>query len=163
RAPGGQIRVGDGDLWLAAPLATLIRVDAADGRNPHPILPDGGVQGAIAYKDGQLWVAGGGGVYPISTETEASGPGIPVGAVHDLAFGAGSLWALSGGLAQSGTGAPALRRIDPETGIPVETISVGNDPVAVAAAGGSIWVASRSDRLLERVDPASDRVVARIP
>jgi hypothetical protein len=162
RAPGGQITVGGGHLWIAAPLATLIRVDAADGQNPQPILPDGGVEGAIAYKDGQLWVAGEAGVFPISTETEAPGPVVQLGVAHGLASAAGSLWVLSGGLAQSGARAPALRRVDPDTGIPVGTILVGNDPVAVAAAGGSIWVASRSDRMIERVDPASDRVVARI-
>jgi hypothetical protein len=159
---GGQITVGDGHLWVAAPLATLIRADAADGRNPHPILPDGGVQGAIAYRDGQLWVAGGAGVYPISTETGVSGTVVELGVVRALAFEAGSLWVVSGGPAQTGGTAPALRRIDPEAGIPVETILVGNDPVAVAAAAGALWVAARSDRMIERVDPTSDRVVARI-
>jgi hypothetical protein len=149
-------------LWVTAPLATLIRVDAADGRNPHPVIPDGGVEGAIALRDGQLWVAGEAGVFPISTANESAGPVIELGVVHGLASAAGSLWVLSGGLAQRSGIAPALRRIDPETGIPVATILVGNDPVAVAAAGGSIWVASRSDRMIERVDPASDRVVARI-
>jgi len=163
RRPGGQISVGDGDLWLAAPLATLIRVDASSGGHPRSILPDGGVEGAVALRGGELWVAGEAGVFPISTETGASGPVVELGVVRDLAFGAGSLWALSGGLAQRGGIAPALRRVDPATGISVETISVGNDPVAVAAAGGSIWVASRSDHMIERVDPASDSVVARIP
>jgi DNA-binding SARP family transcriptional activator/streptogramin lyase len=162
RAPGGQITVSDGDLWITAPLATMIRADAADGRNPQRLLPDGGVEGAIAHRDGELWVAGEAGVFPVSTETGASGPVIQLGVVRGLAFAAGSLWVLSGGLAQSGGIAPALRRIDPATGIPVTTISVGNDPVAVAAADGSIWVAARSDRMIERVDPASDRVVARI-
>jgi hypothetical protein len=162
RAPGGQIGVNDGHLWVAAPLATLVRVDAADGRNPHPILPDGGVEGAIASDEGELWVAGESGVYPISTQTGASGPVVELGVVRGLAFGAGSLWVLSGGLAQRGGIAPALRRVDPDTGIAVATTSVGDDPVAVAAAGGSIWVAARSDRMIERVDPASDRVVARI-
>jgi DNA-binding SARP family transcriptional activator len=162
RAPGGQISVNDGHLWVAAPLATLIRVNAADGRNPHPILPNGGVEGAIASGEGELWVAGEAGVFPISTVTGASGPVVELGVVRGLAFGAGSLWVVSGGLAQRGGIAPALRRVDPDTGIPVATTSVGNDPVAVAAAGGSIWVAARSDRTIERVDPASDRVVARI-
>jgi hypothetical protein len=162
RSPGGQISVGDGHLWIAAPLATLIRVDAADGRNPHPILPNGGVQGAIAYRDGELWVAGEAGVFPITTETAAPGTGIELGVVRDLAFGAGSLWVVSGGPGHRGGIGQALRRIDPETGIPLATILVGNDPVAVAAAAGSIWVAARSDRMLERVDPTSDLVVARI-
>jgi hypothetical protein len=162
RAPGGQISVSDGHLWVAAPLATLIRVDAADGRNPHPILPDGGVQGAIASGEGELWVAGEAGVYPISPQTGASGPVVELGVVRGLAFGAGSLWVISGGLAQRGGIAPALRRVDPDTGIPMATTSVGNDPVAVAAAGGSIWVAARSDHMIERVDPTSDRVVAHI-
>jgi DNA-binding SARP family transcriptional activator/streptogramin lyase len=162
RSPGGQISIGNGHLWIAAPLATLIRVDAADGRNPHAILPDGGVQGAIDYQDGELWVAGEAGVFPISTETGASGAGIELGVVRDLAFGAGSLWVVSGGPGHRGGIGQALRRIDPETGIPIATIPVGNDPVSVAAAAGSIWVAARSDRMVERVDPVSNSVVARI-
>jgi DNA-binding beta-propeller fold protein YncE len=39
------------------------------------------------------------------------------------------------------------------------TIPVGSDPVAVAVEGGSVWVASRSDQAIERVDAEQNRVV----
>jgi hypothetical protein len=133
-----------------------------DGRNPHAIIPDGGVEGAIAYRSGELWVAGVSGVFPISAKTGTAGLGSNVGMVQDLAFSNRGLWVVSGAPGHLHDIAQALRRIDPETGIPIATIAVGNDPVAVAAAGGSIWVASRSDGMIERVDPTRDRVVARI-
>jgi sugar lactone lactonase YvrE len=160
--PGGEITAGQGYLWVAAPLTTVIRVGAMDGRNPHAIIPDGGVEGAIAYRSGELWVAGVAGVFPISAKTGTSGLGSNVGMVQDLAFSNRGLWVVSGAPGHLHDIAQALRRIDPETGIPIATIAVGNDPVAVAAAGGSIWVASRSDGMIERVDPTKDRVVARI-
>jgi streptogramin lyase len=57
----------------------------------------------------------------------------------------------------------ALRRVDPLSGIPLqETIAVGSDPVAVVVVGGSVWVADRSDGVIERVDPGLNRVVATI-
>ncbi len=160
RGAGGRITAGGGFLWIAAPGTTLIRVDAANARNRHlPIVPDEGVQGAIAYHDDQVWVAGAYEVFPIAAETGIPGTGANVGSVRDLAFGAGSVWAVSGGPAHAGGVVQALRRIDPHTRLVQATIPVGSDPVAVAVADGSIWVASRTDGTIERVDPAQNRVV----
>jgi DNA-binding SARP family transcriptional activator/DNA-binding beta-propeller fold protein YncE len=157
---GGRVTAGAGFLWIAAPPTTVIRVDAATPRNRlPPIVPDEGVQGAISYHDGQVWVAGAYEVFPITAETGIPDTGASVGVVRDLAFGAGSLWVVSGGPAHVGGVSQALRRLDPHTGLVQATIPVGSDPVAVAVAGGSVWVAARTDGTIERVDPKTNRVV----
>jgi DNA-binding SARP family transcriptional activator/streptogramin lyase len=158
RGVGGHVAAGAGFLWIAAPLTTVIRVNVTSRRGV-PIMPDDGVEGAITYHDGEVWVAGEDQVFPIEADTRIPGSGASVGVVHDLAFGAGSLWAVSGGVAHRGGIVQALRRIDPHTRFVLATIPVGSDPVSVASAGGSIWVASLTDGVLERVSPEQNRVV----
>jgi DNA-binding SARP family transcriptional activator/streptogramin lyase len=164
RSAGGRITVGGGFVWIAAPPTTVIRVDAATAPYRRlPIVPDEGVQGAISYLDGQVWVAGAYEVFPIVAKSGIAGTGANVGVVHDLAFGADSLWVASGGPGHVGGVVQALRRVDAHTRLVQATIAVGSNPVAVASAGGSIWVASQSDGAIERVDPEQNRVVERIP
>ena len=79
--------------------------------------------------------------------------------MRGLAFGVGSLWVVSGGPGHIGGVRQALRRVDTETRLIQTTIPVGSDPVAVAVAAGSVWVASRSDRAIARVDAEQNRVV----
>jgi streptogramin lyase len=159
RRASGRITAGGGSLWISAPGTTVIRVDAAKTRIRKPIVPDDGVTGAIVFREGNAWVAGGDRVFPIAAATEVPGPGGRVGLVQDLAFGAGSLWVVSGWPGHVGGIVQALRRVDPYTGLVQETIGVGSDPVSVAVAAGSVWVADRSDGIIERVDPARNRVV----
>jgi DNA-binding beta-propeller fold protein YncE len=137
-------------------------MERADPRRRRTIVPDDGVQGAIAYQGRELWVAGADQVFPIAAATGMPGMGTRVGVVQALAFGAGGLWVVSGGPAHVGGITQALRRVDPHTRLVVATIAVGSDPVSVVAAGGSVWVASRTDGVIERVDPVRDRVVERI-
>jgi len=160
-ALGGRITAGKGALWIAAPLTTVIRVDPTNARSrPQRIVPDDGVQGAIAYREGKVWVAGADQVFPIAAEADmAAGTGADVGGVRDLAFGEGSLWVVSGSPTHVSGVVQALRRVDPHTGIVQATISVGSDPVSVTVAGGSVWVGSESDGVIERVNPAQNRVV----
>jgi DNA-binding SARP family transcriptional activator/streptogramin lyase len=162
RRAGGRIAAGGGYLWITAPGTTVIRVDADNIRIRKSIVPDDGVQGAIVYRDSNVWVGGSDQVFPIAAETRLPGPGIRVGVVRDLAFGAGSLWVLSGHPGHVGGIVQALRRVDSRSGLLQTTIAVGADPVAVALAGGSVWVADRSDRLIQRVDPVLNRRVAPI-
>jgi DNA-binding SARP family transcriptional activator/streptogramin lyase len=162
RRAGGRITAGGGYLWISAPGTTVIRVDAANTRIRKPIVPDDGVTGAIVYRDGNAWVAGGDHVFPIAAETGLPGSGARVGPVGDLAFGAGSLWVVSGVPGHTGGIVQALRRVDPYTGLPQATTAVGSVPVSVAVAADSVWVAARSEGIIERVDPAQNRVVDRI-
>jgi len=162
---GGRLTAGGRFLWIAAPGTTVIRVDPADAdpRNRTLIVPDAGVQGPIGYKDGEVWVGGANAVFPIEPDSLTPRRGPDVGVVRDLAFGAGSLWVVSGGQAHVGGVVQALRRIDAHTRMVQATIPVGSDPVAVAVAGDSVWVAARTDGVVKRVDPAQNRVVETIP
>jgi DNA-binding SARP family transcriptional activator len=159
---GGGVAVGGGFLWAAAPLATVLRVDSTDPARRRRIVPDDGVQGPIDYHDGKLWVAGADQVFPITATTGIPGAGARVGIVRDLAFGAGSLWVVSGGAAHVGGIDQALRRVDAHSRLVEATIPVGSDPEAVAVASGSVWVASLTDGTVERVDPNRERVVETI-
>jgi DNA-binding SARP family transcriptional activator/streptogramin lyase len=158
----GRIVAGGGFLWVAAPLTTVIRVDPTDPRKRLPIVPDEGVVGALAYDDGQVWVAGAYEVFPIATNTGIPGAGAAVGIVHGIAFGAGSVWVVSGGPEHQEGVVQALRRVDPHTRLVQATVLVGSLPISVASAGGSIWVASPGDAAIERVDPKQNRVVQTI-
>jgi DNA-binding beta-propeller fold protein YncE len=55
----------------------------------------------------------------------------------------------------------AVRRVN-VTGRVVETTIPVTDPIAVASAGGSIWVASGSTRAIGRIDPEHNTVVQTI-
>jgi len=154
----GAITAGGGFLWLTAPATTVIRVDLTNPSHPLTISPDAGVQGPIDYGGGRAWVAGADQIFPITTHTGIPGTGIDVGDARSLAFYRGDLWAVSGGPGHLGGVTQALRRVDLRGRLLLTTITVGADPVAAAAAGGSVWVASRSDGTIARVDPAQNRV-----
>ncbi len=154
----GRIAAGGGFLWVTAPETTVIRIDPADPRHLLRIVPDSGARGPIAFHDGEAWVAGSGDVFPIEARSGVPGDPIRVGGVRGLAFGAGSLWVVSGGPGHIGGVRQALRRVDTESRLVQTTIPVGSDPVAVAVTAGSVWVASRSDRAIKRVDAEQNRV-----
>jgi streptogramin lyase len=157
----GKITSGAGFLWITVPLATVIRLDPAKPRRASLIVPDDGVEGAIAYGDGAAWVAGYHDVFPIEPTAPVAGPGIVVGVAKSLAFADESLWVVSEGQMDQGI-VPALRRLDLQGHLVEATINVGSDPGAVVSAGGSIWVATARDRAIRRVRAADDRVVETI-
>ena len=49
--------------------------------------------------------------------------------------------------------ARTVSRIDPGSDSVVQTITVGNGPVAVAASSSGIWVANSIDGTVQRLDP----------
>jgi DNA-binding SARP family transcriptional activator len=161
RAGGGRLAAGGGYLWVTLPSTAVIRVDPVHRDRLLTIVPDNGAEGAIAYRDGNAWVAGYDHVFPIAARSGIPDAGIVVGHARDLTFGEGSLWTVSGGRLDLGV-AVALRRVDLRGRLVDATIEVDADPVAVAFAGGSIWVASRGKQTVQRVDPATERVVETI-
>ena len=48
-----------------------------------------------------------------------------------------------------------VSRIDPASGRKLGSVGVGNDPSAIAAGAGSVWVTNSSDGTVTRIDPAS--------
>ena len=161
----GRITAGARFLWITVPDATVLRVDPTHLERPSRIVPDWGAGGPIIERNGQAWVAGSsftGYVFPIAARTGARGTGIDVGGpVDGLALGAGTLWVLSGGAVREQPH-PALRAVDLHDQLVRTTVAVGNDPVAIVAAVGSIWVAGESDGTMSRIDSSQSRIVATI-
>jgi YVTN family beta-propeller protein len=60
-------------------------------------------------------------------------------------------------------GRDSLVRIDPATDDVVATIRVGQDPSAVAVGKEGVWVASRADGFVRRIDPATNAIVLATP
>ena len=111
--------------------------------------------------NGNLWVGGYSQVFPIAARSGIEGTGITVGLVRDLAFGAGSLWVVSGlETGQQGVRDGAAARRRPSRVIRT-TIALGTNPVAVEVADGSVWLAS--GKTIRRVDPENDQVIEAIP
>jgi large repetitive protein len=88
----------------------------------------------------------------VATGTQIGDPmTISTRRVIGLAFGDRALWAAA---AEEGK----LVRIDPETG-KLEEVDVGDFPVGLVVAGGSVWVANRDGGTVSRVDAATMEVV----
>jgi YVTN family beta-propeller protein len=157
----GKITAAGGFLWLTAPGTTVIRVRPETPERHRSFVPSDGAQGAAVALKGNLWVAGYSQVFPIAARSGIEGTGITVGLVRDLAYGAGSLWVVSG----SETGAQgvrtALRRVDVRGRVIRTTIAPGTNPVAVEVAGHSVWLASAET--IQRVDPENDQIIDAIP
>jgi YVTN family beta-propeller protein len=157
----GRIAAGGGYLWVTAPGTTVIRIEPDDPESRLSIIPDLGTNGPLAYGARELWAAGSGFVFPITPETGIPRSGTAVGGVvHGIAWGDG-VWVVSGGPARASGVAPALRRVDPRTGLLETTIAVGERATGIAVGAGSTWVASTShdQGAVYRIDPAENRVV----
>jgi YVTN family beta-propeller protein len=79
---------------------------------------------------------------------------IPVARPTSIVAGYDSMWVAS----DSGS----VLRIDPRTNQVATTISTKGSPYRLAVGRDAVWVAHRSDPLLSRIDPATDRIVASI-
>jgi DNA-binding SARP family transcriptional activator/streptogramin lyase len=129
---------------------------------PRPLATTLNPQGiAVAY--GAVWVTDGGQqtVIRIDPKKRAIVQTIGIGAdVRALAAGFGSLWIADGNSA-------AVTRIDSRTKRVTATIPLGNtdgvpnDAFAIAAGGGSVWTAAGANTI-DRIDPATNKVVERI-
>jgi YVTN family beta-propeller protein len=82
------------------------------------------------------------------------GAPVAVGSPDGLAYGDGSVWAVSG---TGGT----VSRIDPATHAVVQQIPVGNVPDAIASGPSGIWVANQGDATVDRIDPVTGDVTRR--
>jgi DNA-binding SARP family transcriptional activator/DNA-binding beta-propeller fold protein YncE len=157
----GRITAARGFLWITVPEATVLRVDPAHPQTPHAIMPDWGAEGPIVRRGEQVWVAGSssaGYVFPITDPQTGIAVGGPI---RDLAPYAGSLWVLSGNPVVE-LPRPALRAVNLHDQLIRTSVTVGKDPVALAVAAGSIWVANGTDKTISRVDPSRGRPVKTI-
>jgi YVTN family beta-propeller protein len=157
----GKITAAGGFLWLTAPGTTVIRVRPETPERHRSFVPSDGAQGAVVPVNGNLWVAGYSQVFPIAARSGIEGTGITVGLVRDLAYGAGSLWVVSGMETGAQGVRTALRPVDVRSRVIRTTIALGTNPVAVDVAAGSVWLAS--GKTIRRVDPENDQIVDTVP
>jgi DNA-binding SARP family transcriptional activator/ABC-type branched-subunit amino acid transport system substrate-binding protein/streptogramin lyase len=142
-------------------------------------VPLGTSPSAVAVGEGSVWVvdADDRTVSQIDAETRARVRTFsPSGTPTDVAVGAGSVWvghATSGNLL--GNLLPtSITRLDAETGLVVDTFDLGAPPGGnlygvipgvsrqhIAAAGDAVW-AINPDLTVSRIDPRTNRIVARI-
>jgi virginiamycin B lyase len=156
--PRGQaaLAVGAGAVWIASSSDNSVsRIDPATNKLAATIDVDRQPSG-IAVAAGSVWVASAlddtvSRIDPASNQVVATIPIPGQGSALSLAAAGGSVWV---------SGSRGLGRIDPASNrvTPVD-VCCGE----LAAGAGGLWVANGMDRTVLRVDPATGRVLARIP
>ena len=144
-APGGLAVVGRREqgtvIWASDPGRSLVlRIDAGSRRITQRI-PIPGEPARLVATRRAVWV--------ITRDKNGSGEWRPTRGTN-----------------------PALWRIDARTNEPVARIALPLTPIRIAVGAGSVWVTalrvrstrgSSVDATVFRIDPATDRIVARIP
>jgi virginiamycin B lyase len=156
--PRGQaeLAVGAGAIWVASSSDNSVtRIDPATNKVAATIAV-GRQPSGIAVADGSVWVASAlddtvTRINPAGNRVVATIPIPGQGSAFSLAAAGGSVWV---------SGNHGLYRIDP-AGNRVTKVDVCCGEVAAGAGG--LWMANGMDRAVLRVDPASGRVLARIP
>ncbi len=110
---------------------------------------------AAALAPGYLWVVTAHDLLRLATDgSEARAAHLDLADATDVAVDRSGIWVLDRG------GEPRAIRVDPRslevTGGPA---FVGNDPQAIAAGAGAIWVANTGDGSVSEIAPKSARVV----
>ena len=157
--PAASIGVGDGRVWVGAPPG-LVQVSPSAERVVGTVDLGSSYAFQVAVGGGAVWAttianrakrieARSGG------ETTEFYPGRPLNA---LALGGGALW-VGGEAGVTGQ----VWKVDPLTGATIRASRVLRDVTGVAFGLGAVWVTSSSEPELERLDPATSDVVARIP
>jgi YVTN family beta-propeller protein len=170
-AGGDAIAVGAGSVW-AADSGFVTRIDPATGKI-LALIPDGSSVNGVAVGDGAVWALGFPGVVRIDPATNAIVARIPVAqnvnggpSPTALTVGDGAVWVANrftrNGLNFTSGKRGTVSRIDPETNAVVATIPVGHEPFGIAADGGAVWVANRTDFTVSRIDPRTNAVTVTI-
>ena len=149
---GRSVAAADTGVWLADDIA-----DRVTRLSPLTLSQDGSAElearsgpRAIAIAGTDIWVANERSetLVRIDGQTaQAGGSGIGLGAAPtDLAIGAGSAWVTS-------MTTDTLFRVDLERGEVAAAIDMCDEPDAVVASEGGVWVACRAGRTVRRLDP----------
>jgi virginiamycin B lyase len=151
-----ELAVGAGAVWVASSSDNSVsRIDPATNKVAATIAV-GRQPSGIAVAAGSVWVANAlddtvTRINPAGNRVVATIPIPGQGSAFSLAAAGGSVWV---------SGNRGLSRIDP-AGNRVTPVDVCCGELAAGA--GDLWVADGMDRAVLRVDPASGRVLARIP
>jgi DNA-binding SARP family transcriptional activator/ABC-type branched-subunit amino acid transport system substrate-binding protein/DNA-binding beta-propeller fold protein YncE len=173
-AAGAALQRGlGGDEELEAAGALALDPDSGEVIERVPL---GTAPSALALGEGSVWVvdADDRTVSQIDLQTRTLVRTFSTSATPtDVAVGAGSLWI--GNAPSTGSLLPtSITRLDAETGLVVDTIELGTPPAGhlygviagfsrqhIAAAEDAVWVIN-PDLTVARIDPRSNRIVARI-
>lgn len=164
-----DVLFADGSVWVAdGPANDVVRIDPAT----NAILADIDVPdpaSVLASGDGAIWLTS----YPGKSLTRidpltnrvtrtislaSSGSGVVGVVVAD-----GYVWVAN----HDGVPVTSIAKVDPRTLATVDVIRAGitsdSGPEWLAASAGSIWADVPNIDAVVRIDPASDRIVAKIP
>jgi len=153
-----------GSLWVAdLDDRAVTRIDLSSRRILGSI-PVGGAPTALAATPGTVWVSDTTGQIsridpeydrPVPTQHLPASSLLPVGPAWPMLPASGSIWITDpdGYVAQ----------VDPGSGQQTGSVDVGNEPSAVAAGAGSLWVTNSADGTVTRIDPETQVVAATIP
>ena len=168
----GQFAVDGISAWVPSPVGdsttqAIERIQLADNRvagrvrifGPRP------AEDGITYGAGAIWFVDARGLVRLDPET-----GNPdVAAVHGgggVTVGLGAVWVGARFppeclLPQCKSKPGYVAKVDLGGGA-VEATTPAGDPVSVAVGAGSVWVANRQTRTVQRIDPATNRTIATI-
>jgi hypothetical protein len=151
-----SVVVGSGGVWLADDgEAAIRRVDASRDRVVDTIaLPSGPV--SVALSSDSVWAGfPDGRVARVALSTDHLVGLIQTAGADAMVSTPDALWVVS-------TGSDSVTRIDAATGRADTVIDVRSRPVAIAAAGDSIWTANDVDTV-SRIDRKSKSMVESLP
>ncbi len=152
------VAAGSGSIWVANSVDhSVTRVDLSS-REAVRAIAIGGTPSALAATRSGVWVTDGAGrvsridvTYDRVSSTRrlaASASGFfGPSAPRPMLSRFGSIWIVD----PDGF----VSRIDPDSGRSLGSVDVGNDPSAIAAGAGSVWVTNRADGTVTRIDPTT--------
>ena len=143
-----------GSVWVMDHRGTMLyRIDPATGKIEASVDAGEGACFPPQIGFGRIFVSGceGGDTVVVDPEKEQVVATSQCGGW--MAFAAGSIWSPGGG---------GILRCDPATYKTTATIKHAGSFAGLAYDAGSIWAANMSDATVERIDPATNKVVATI-
>jgi ABC-type transport system substrate-binding protein/DNA-binding SARP family transcriptional activator len=150
-------------LWVAnLEDRTVTRIDLSSRRIQQSI-PIGGTPTALAATPGAVWVSDSTGqISKIDPEYDRPVPALQL--VADTTVRPRSAWPMLAASRSIWIVDPDgyVAQIDPGSGRKTGLVDVGDDPSAVAAGAGSLWVTNSADGTVTRIDPAT-QVATPIP
>ena len=153
---------------IAATAVALIALAPSpqEGGRPHVVaeVQVGGQPQDAVVAGGSLWVAEyGGDVVRVDDASRRVVGRVTVGGNPvSVAAGPAGVWVMSTDLV-NGADRSHLSRIDPRTGRRVDSVPVGGNASAVAVGAGGVWLFPNNRGGIERIDPDSAVVTARVP
>ena len=166
---GGGVTVGFGSVWVANPNGdSVMRIDPQSNRVVATLRFIGGGSEPLTVSPEAVWQGSGisGPVRRIDPATNKEVADVPIVTPTSISYGAGSVWVCDNNSATKG-----LVRVNPQTNQIQTTIDVsagvGVNCASVVALDGAVWVLSSINgqpdtAMLERIDPATNEVVATI-